>query len=62
MTGMGIGLSLASMAVLLASPVYAVGSNGDDGESATATDGQVTVTVTGVGTTVEGGSFPVART
>jgi hypothetical protein len=64
-TSMGISLSLVVAGAFLASPVYAAGAQIGDGQpvvDATAADGAVAVTVAGVGSTVEGGSFTVART
>jgi len=67
--GLGLGLSLVVAAVPLASPVYARDAPGTAGQpttppavTPTSEGGLVSVTVTGVGTTVEGGSFATART
>jgi len=68
--GLALGLSLVAVAVLLASPAYANGANDEsvgveDSSTvvtSTAVDGAVSVSVVGVGSTVEGGSFPIART
>ena len=67
-TGLRLGVSPVAAAAPLASPVY-TDLRGGDGQpttppvvTSTAVDGAVTVTVAGVGSTVEGGSFATART